>query len=147
MSTVVELSARKPIDAASLTPQVVHDVLTAAEMNAELIEQQNENFVVVHGDAFDVFISVAHEDVQKIYYSARVRFRPRLSLRARLAAANRINSRIIGAVWVDGGLLKVGNTISFAGGILAHNIVNTIRDFQILVECEFDSEEMLELLE
>jgi|GEM_PF-2285703 len=144
MDSMIQMFEKKYIGEAEINPFLVCKILGDAGMDANI---KDDNIVIVTGRRFDVVITVATEGVFKLFYSATVSYRPRLPLLDRLIAANRINQAVVGGAQVKGDSVRIASTLSFEGGILAHNIVNTIRAFQAVVEGTLETEEGNGLLE
>jgi hypothetical protein len=141
MTNVVQLFESKTIKQKDMTPEMVCRVLRAAGLDAHLIDSG----LIVDMPRLGIVITIADDPSNKLFYSAKRQFRPRIPLVKRMALANRINKGNVGATYVDKDTLNVWSTLSFEGGILPHNISNTVRDFYRLIESAFDREDRGEL--
>jgi hypothetical protein len=130
MANIVQLFEGKIIRQRDVTPAVVQRALLAVGFDAEL---KDDGAVVIYEPGPRIIVTIATDPANKLFYSTSWRFRPRVSMQKRLALANRINGRNVGATFVDGDKLQCWSTLSFEGGVLPHYIAYTLRDFRALI--------------
>jgi len=131
MSKVIRFPAKDLIAEHEMSPAVIFRILKASGLDAQL---QADGAITVDWGPRRTTITVADHPTLKLFYSATWEFKPALDLMVRLKAANKLNQQSIGAAHVDEDSLMISSTLSFEGGILPHNIANSIRDFISLTE-------------
>ncbi len=128
--SVVDMFGERILRQSDITTSAVARVLARSGLNVA----EKETQAIIGEPGLVVYVSVAGQPSHKIFYSTLLDFNLGISRRRRMQLANRINSRNVGAAYVDGNLLCVWSTLSFEGGIFAHTIISTLREFRELLE-------------
>lgn len=81
-----------------------------------------------------MIITISNADDRKTFYSAFATFKPDISLKKRLAFANKANGKIVGAIWVKKHKLRCSGWLSPKGGILMSTVVTMLGEFREIFE-------------